>query len=60
ISLHLHPYYQKTFGFAKEDFKVAAYVSDRILSLPLYPKMTDEDVEDVISAVKKIVESRKC
>lgn len=60
ISLHLHPYYQKTFGFKKEDFKMASYVSDRILSLPLYPKMTDEDVEDVIRAVKKIVESRKC
>ncbi|MBU1486432.1 DegT/DnrJ/EryC1/StrS family aminotransferase [bacterium] len=55
ISLHLHPYYRKTFGFKKEDFKVASYVSGRILSLPLYPKMTDEDVEDVLCAVKKIV-----
>ena len=54
-SLHLHPFYRKAYGFKKRDFPVAKYVSDRVISLPLYPKMTEQDVKDVISAIKKII-----
>jgi len=56
IALHLHPYYQKTFGYKKGDFPNAEWVSDRTVSLPLSAKLTDEDVEDVIEAVKKVLE----
>ena len=55
VSLHMHEYYKKTFGFKKGDYPNAAYVSDRIVSLPLYPKMTINDLMDVINAVKKII-----
>jgi dTDP-4-amino-4,6-dideoxygalactose transaminase len=55
IPLHLHPYYQETFGLKRGDFPITEQVYDRILSLPLYPKMTETDVEDVIIAVKKVV-----
>jgi len=55
IPLHLHPYYRDTFGYRPEDFPNASFVSDRIVSLPIYPKMTERDVGDVISAVTKIV-----
>ncbi len=55
IPIHIHPYYRDRFGFKREDFTNAEYVYDREVSLPIYPKMTDKDVEDVIVAVKKIV-----
>lgn len=55
ISLHLHPYYQKTFGYKRDDFPNAAYVSERTVSLPLSAKLTDEDVNDVIKAVTNVL-----
>ena len=55
ISLHLQPYYRKTFGFKPHDFPNAARLSERTLSLPLSAKLTDKDVDDVLWAVKKIV-----
>lgn len=54
-SLHLQPYYRETFGYLPEDFPHALDLSNRILSLPLYPTMTDQDVEDVIKAITKLV-----
>ncbi len=54
-SLHIQPYYAKTYKLKREDLPHAAAVSDRLLSLPLYPKMTEQDVLDVIEAVRKIV-----
>ena len=59
ISLHLHPYYQKTFGYKRDDFPNAAYVSERTISLPLSAKLTDEDVNDVIKAVTKVLKKYK-
>jgi len=59
IPLHIHPYYQKTYGYRPEDYPVAYNVYQRIVSLPIYPKMTDEDVDRVISAVKEVVKTYK-
>jgi len=53
IALHLHPYYQKIFGYKKGDFPNAEWISDRTVSLPISAKLTDEDVEDVIEAVNE-------
>jgi dTDP-4-amino-4,6-dideoxygalactose transaminase len=50
-ALHLHPYYRETGGYERGDFPSAEWISDRTVSLPLSPKLTDEDVEDVIDAV---------
>jgi len=55
IPVHLHPYYRNTFGYKRGDFPVAEAFYDQLISLPLYPKMTREDVEDVIHAVRRIV-----
>jgi dTDP-4-amino-4,6-dideoxygalactose transaminase len=52
VPLHLHPFYQKTLGCKTGDFPIAEYVYAHEVSLPLYPKMTEEDIYDVISAVK--------
>jgi dTDP-4-amino-4,6-dideoxygalactose transaminase len=54
IPLHLHPYYRDTFGYRPEDFPNASAVFERIISLPIYPKMTEADVQDVIDAVGHI------
>jgi dTDP-4-amino-4,6-dideoxygalactose transaminase len=68
-ALHLQPYYQNTFnppqppfskggkkgGFERGMFPVAEYVSDRVISLPLYPKMKVSDVKYVIKVVKDII-----
>jgi dTDP-4-amino-4,6-dideoxygalactose transaminase len=59
IPLHLHPYYQETYGFQEGDFPVAERAYQRVVSLPLYPAMSDEDVEDVIEAVTKVVASNR-
>ena len=55
IPLHLHPYYRDTFGYRPEDLPNASTVFERIVSLPIYPKMTEADVYDVIGAVRTIV-----
>ncbi len=53
-SLHLMSYYSKTFGFKRGDFPRAEYASDRVISLPLYPKMEEKDARLVIKTVKEI------
>jgi dTDP-4-amino-4,6-dideoxygalactose transaminase len=55
IPLHLHPFYRDTFGYRPTDFPNAASVSERIISLPIYPKMIEADVEKVIGAVRSVV-----
>ena len=55
LALHIQPYYMNTYGYKQGDYPNAEFISDRTLSLPLSPKLTDEDVNDVISAVKKVL-----
>ena len=56
IPLHLHPYYRDKFGYKPEDFPNASAAFERIISLPIYPKMTEGNVRDVIVAVRQIVQ----
>jgi UDP-4-amino-4-deoxy-L-arabinose-oxoglutarate aminotransferase len=55
-ALHLHQYYRETFGYSRGGFPNAEWISDRTLSLPLSPKLTDGDVESVIFAVRNTLE----
>jgi dTDP-4-amino-4,6-dideoxygalactose transaminase len=55
IALHLHPYYQKTYDYKVGEFPNAEWISQRTVSVPLSPKLTDTDVQDVITAVKDIL-----
>ncbi len=55
IPVHLMSYYRENFSYKEGDFPVAESYFDTILSLPLYPKMTDEDVQDVINTVTHII-----
>lgn len=52
VGVHLQPYYQAQFGFRPQDFPNATWLSERTVSLPLSAKLTDEDFEDVIAAVR--------
>lgn len=55
ISLHLHPWYRDRFGFRPDDFPQARRLSERTISLPLSARLSDQDVEDVIAAVRKVL-----
>ncbi|HET9496681.1 MAG TPA: DegT/DnrJ/EryC1/StrS family aminotransferase [Chloroflexia bacterium] len=57
IPLHLHPYYRDLYGYHPEDYPAAFAEYLRVLSLPVYSKMSDRDVDDVISAVQEVVRS---
>jgi dTDP-4-amino-4,6-dideoxygalactose transaminase len=52
-ALHLHRYYQEALGYARGDLPNAEWISERTLSLPLSPKLTDDDVLDVVAAVRR-------
>jgi perosamine synthetase len=54
IPLHLHPYYQQTWGYRSGQFPGAEEAWSRVVSLPLYPAMSDGDVDDVVSAVADV------
>lgn len=55
IPVHYHPYYQQHGGYKKGDFPNAERYYERTITLPLFPKMTNQDIEDVIQAVQKII-----
>jgi dTDP-4-amino-4,6-dideoxygalactose transaminase len=55
IPIHLHAYYRNKYGFKPMDFPVAFTEYQRLVSLPLYPRMSDADVKDVVEAVRRIV-----
>lgn len=52
---HEFTYYAKTYGWSPEDFPEAHFVSERIVSLPLFPGLSDADQEDVIAAVGEVL-----
>jgi dTDP-4-amino-4,6-dideoxygalactose transaminase len=52
LALHLQPYYQRVLGYHAGDFPNTEFISDRTFSLPLSPKLSDGDVDDVIAAVR--------
>jgi dTDP-4-amino-4,6-dideoxygalactose transaminase len=55
IPLHLQPYYQKQFGYKARDLPQAENEYARCLSLPIYPSMSDEEIDYVIQAVSDVV-----
>lgn len=55
IPVHLHPYYREKFGYRGGEFPVAEAAYESLVSLPMFHGMTDEDVEDVVRAVEKVI-----
>lgn len=59
IPVHLFRYYREKYRFTPKDFPVALAAYERMVSLPLSVRMTDQDVDDVITAVTDILEQHK-
>ncbi|MDD5285921.1 MAG: DegT/DnrJ/EryC1/StrS aminotransferase family protein [Desulfuromonadaceae bacterium] len=54
-AIHHHSYYRDALKIPDSELPNASYASERILSLPLFPNMTDEDARDVVDAVKQVI-----
>ena len=57
IPLHMHPYYKNRYGYREEDFPVASKQYQRYLSLPIFPGMTESQIDYVIKNVLEIARS---
>lgn len=59
IPLHLHPYYRSRWGYAPEDLPVAKAEYERVISLPIWPGMTDVDVDRVADGLGEILAAER-
>jgi len=50
----LHPYYRETFGWRPEDFPVATALWERLVSLPIFPGMRDNELAHVVHTVRRL------
>jgi len=58
-AIHHHAWYREHMPVADQELPNASYASERILSLPLFPKMTMDDARDVVEAVKEVIQSNR-
>ena len=59
IPIHYHSFYREGFDFHKGDYPVAEGAFDRLISLPLFPTMTNADVDRVVEAIEDIIENNR-
>jgi dTDP-4-amino-4,6-dideoxygalactose transaminase len=59
IPIHHHPYYRETYGWAPGDFPVADEAFETMVSLPLYTRMSECDVDRVVAAVDEIARAHQ-
>jgi perosamine synthetase len=55
IPVHLHSFYRERFGYKGGEYPVAEHAYAGLISLPMFHGMSDQDVEDVITAVEKVI-----
>lgn len=55
IPLHLHPYYRDTYGYRPDDLPIARREYEREISLPIYPDLSEGEVEQVVAAIARAV-----
>jgi len=55
VPLHLQPFYIREFGYKKGDYPRAERYYERAITLPIFPGMSDDDVDDVIRAVTRVI-----
>ena len=60
MPIHLHPYYKNNFNTYEGMMPIAEKIYKQIITLPLYPLMTDTDINDVVQALPKIINCCKC
>ncbi|MEX0936312.1 MAG: DegT/DnrJ/EryC1/StrS family aminotransferase [Pirellulales bacterium] len=59
MPLHMHQYYRETYGYQLDDFPVAREAFDRLISLPIYPRMAQEQVQRVAATVRRIAQENR-
>jgi dTDP-4-amino-4,6-dideoxygalactose transaminase len=57
IPLHLHPYWRERYGLKPEQFPHSQRAYERMVSLPLYTKMSDADADRVVAAVRRALDA---
>jgi len=55
IPIHLHPYFRDKYHYHPTDFPITLDAYNRLLTIPLHPRLTDQDVADVVDAVREII-----
>lgn len=55
MPLHMHPYYRDTYGYKPDELPVAARTYTELISLPIYPGMTEDEICYVADSVRQIV-----
>lgn len=60
IPVHLHPFYRKQFGYGGGEYPIAEEAYERLISLPIFHGMTDQDIEDVKKALSKVMSYYIC
>jgi UDP-4-amino-4,6-dideoxy-N-acetyl-beta-L-altrosamine transaminase len=55
MPIHLHPFYRNKFGYERGNYPKAERYYDRAITLPIFPKMSNQDVRDVIKAMEKVI-----
>jgi perosamine synthetase len=55
IPVHLHPYYRDHLDCKSGDYPVAEAAYERLISIPIFHGMSDQDIDDVIAAVGKVL-----
>lgn len=59
VPVHLQPFYRKNFGFMPGDFPVAEKFYEQEISIPMYPTLTNEDLEYIAGTIIETVEKAK-
>lgn len=55
MPLHMHPYYRETYGYRREDLPTAARIYEGLITLPLFPDLTESDVAFVCDTLKSLI-----
>lgn len=59
MPLHMHPYYRERFGYQPDDLPTARAAYEQMISLPIYPAMTEDDVRHVIQTVQRVLDDHQ-
>jgi dTDP-4-amino-4,6-dideoxygalactose transaminase len=54
IPVHMHSYYIRKYDYKPDDFPVAKSLSETVITLPLYPNMTNEQTQYIVSAIMEL------
>jgi len=59
LPLHMHPWYRDTFGYAPDDLPHSAAAYERILSLPIFPSLSSDDIEYIVDTIASITRKHR-